>query len=166
MRLIENANTPMSDLKTPIGEGNSLLNNKQNFTQTKSRRILQFTLQVLQFLTKIFYQTSLQSGKFALTFIKLFIKSVAPSLNLEINTTPSLEEFPKRISINTKMFLTLDWNIPLLLSLKTSLLNHSSNNNEKQQSDNRFLLMNKNNYFTHNFSDENRQLKKLTIVDN
>jgi len=68
---------------------------------------------------KILYSGTIKSSGFLFFVLKTMITSLTPVLNLEITSTPSIEEFPKRMGVNTKMFMTLDWSIPLVLNIKS-----------------------------------------------
>ncbi len=96
---------------------------QQSSPPTKSSTIIG----LMKFIYKLVLDGSMKSGKLFWVVLKAVITSIAPALNLEITSTPSIDEFPKRMGVNTKLFMTLDWSIPLMLNIKSPIKTNVDN---------------------------------------
>ncbi|KAG2389105.1 hypothetical protein C9374_014505 [Naegleria lovaniensis] len=84
---------------------------------------------LLKYMFSIIQTGTIKSAQLLWVVLKAMITSMAPSLNVEITTTPSIEQFPRSLGLNTKMFLTLDYSVPLVVNLKSSSNRQHSNSN-------------------------------------
>ncbi|KAF0972429.1 hypothetical protein FDP41_009332 [Naegleria fowleri] len=84
---------------------------------------------LLKYLFSIIQKGTEKSAQFLWVVLKAMITSMAPSLNIEITTTPSIEQFPRSLGLNTKMFLTLDYSVPLVVNIKSPTHPQNAHNN-------------------------------------
>ncbi|EFC46560.1 predicted protein [Naegleria gruberi] len=99
-------------------------NNKQSTTLHQKDSNLLFGM--IKLIFGLIGNGTFKSAKLLFFVLKTVITSIAPSLNMEISSTPSIEN--NRMGVNTKVFLNLDWSVPLLSIQSFGLTNNNKQN--------------------------------------